>query len=85
MSPWAHRPRSIRGVFRWMQDAGEVAFPAVDPLSRERIRQSQFEQGSRAKALDALQRGDMTDISRNRSWRTKARSTPRAMPAKRGS
>ena len=40
---------------------GEAEFPPIDPLSRERIRQSQFENASRAKALQALQRGDMTE------------------------
>jgi hypothetical protein len=41
-----------------MQEAGDAAFAPIDPLSRERIRQSQFEQDSRAKMLDALKRGD---------------------------
>ena len=40
---------------------GEAEFAPIDPLSRERIRQSQFEQASRAKALDALQRGDVQE------------------------
>jgi hypothetical protein len=44
-----------------MQDVGENSFQPIDPLSRERIRQSQFEQDSRAKAWGALQRGDMME------------------------
>ena len=52
------RPKTIAEI---MQDTGEAVFAPIDPLSRERIRQSQFEQASRAKALDALQRGDMQE------------------------